>query len=467
MPIDANIISGLKPVQIESPVNALAKMLQVQSAQQENQLGQMKLEESRLGLDRKNKLYGVLGQDYATPDARENALVKAGFSDEALKFGKDRRDNAKTDAETQAKTIETAHKRLEVVGQGLGWLKDNPSMENAQALIQNWVQGGIMSQADAQQKMAQFQADPTSQGIQRLALMGYQGAITATAQLPKLETRNTGSTTDTLKINPITGKVDVVSSVQNTQSPDSIASNATARANNRDTIAKDLQVAGMTPGGGVDENSERTAQAIASGQLPAPTGMALLNPKNQRILGRVMEINPQYDSTTVEAKKKAARDFSSGSQGNSMRSFAVAGQHLDQLGTLVDALDNGNMQLVNKIGNTISQQTGSPAVTNFDAAKDVVSKEVVKAIVAGGGGVEERRELAQLMDAAKSPAQLKGVIKQYRNLMSAQHDALLQQRDAAGLPRSTLPKYTDAGGSPEASSVPNDIAAILQKHGGK
>jgi hypothetical protein len=127
---------------------------------------------------------------------------------------------------------------------------------------------------------------------------------------------------------------------------------------------------------------------------------------------------------------------------------------------LVDALNNGNMQIVNKIGNAYSSQTGNPAPTNFDAAKDVVSKEVVKAIVAGGGGVAERQELSHLMDNAKSPAQLKGVIQQYRNLMAAQHDALLQQRDAAGLPRSTLPNYTEAGGSPATAPGMPAMSAI-------
>jgi tetratricopeptide (TPR) repeat protein len=244
------------------------------------------------------------------------------------------------------------------------------------------------------------------------------------------------------------------------------ATNAMSRANNASTQAAENLRAGVMPGGGLDDNAERTAQAIASGQLPAPTGMALLNPKNQRILGRVMEINPSYDASTVSAKKAAATAFTSGQQGNSMRSFAVAGQHLDQLGQLADALNNGNSQLVNKIANAYSQQTGSPAVTNFDAAKDVVSKEVVKAIVAGGGGVAEREELSKLMANAKSPAQLKGVITQYRNLMAAQHDALLQQRRAAGLPDSTMPNYVQ----PEAAAtggLPDDIAALVKKHGGK
>jgi hypothetical protein len=123
-----------------------------------------------------------------------------------------------------------------------------------------------------------------------------------------------------------------------TSTANNAATNATSRANNAATNATHLTAAGMGPGGGMDDNSERTAQAIASGQLPAPTGMALLNPKNQRILGRVMEINPQYDATTVSAKKTAAASFASGPLGNALRSVSTANAHLDQLGELADAL---------------------------------------------------------------------------------------------------------------------------------
>jgi hypothetical protein len=49
--------------------------------------------------------------------------------------------------------------------------------------------------------------------------------------------------------------------------------------------------------------------------------------------------------------------------------------HLDQLGELADALDNGNTQIVNKIvQNYFSKATGSPNVTNFDAIKAIVGK---------------------------------------------------------------------------------------------
>lgn len=254
---------------------------------------------------------------------------------------------------------------------------------------------------------------------------------------------------------------------------------STSRANNAATIAKDYKVAGIDPqtgnfvgaGTGPDAGGGMSGMIDALGtyKVDPSTALSRMAPAMKAgVLAQVAQKYPDYDPSTYATKVKAAKDFGSGSQGNAMRSFAVAGQHLDQLGMLVDALGNKDTQIINKIGNAYASQTGNPAPTNFDAAKDVVSKEVVKAIVAGGGGVAERQELAHLMDNAKSPAQLKGVIQQYRNLMDAQHGALLQQRDAAGLPRSTLPKYTDAnGGSPTAGAHPPEIADLLTKYGKK
>jgi len=278
---------------------------------------------------------------------------------------------------------------------------------------------------------------------------------TAFAPKPSIKLANLGGTMQAYDENSLTPGA----TFKATASPDAILSANTSTSNNRATISKDLTVAGITTDGSVNQNVETMAQAIARGAAAPITGFALAKPQGQTVMRRVFELNPSYDETTYSAKMKGAKDFSTGSQGNAMRSFAVAGQHLDQLGGLVDALDNGNIQLVNKIANSFATQTGGTAPTNFDAAKDIVSKEVVKAIVAGGGGVSEREELARLMSQAKSPAQLKGVISQYRSLMGAQHDALLQQRRAAGLPDSTLPNY---GGD---STHPPEINGLLQKYG--
>jgi hypothetical protein len=50
MPVDASIALGVRPAQFESPVNQMAKMYEMQNAQQSNQLNQMKMDEYKRGL---------------------------------------------------------------------------------------------------------------------------------------------------------------------------------------------------------------------------------------------------------------------------------------------------------------------------------------------------------------------------------------------------------------------------------
>jgi hypothetical protein len=475
MPIDASIPLGVHPFQVESPVNQLAKVLQLQGAQQENQLGRMKMDEYQRGVDDQNYLRSAL----AIPDADPyKVLLQRGKVKEATEFAKGKADILKSGAETDAKNIEVAHKRVDIMGQTLGWVRQNPTAENAAQAVQYLVQNGVMPADKGQEALAKFQADPSPQAIAAFADMGFRAALQAKDQLPKLQTNNIGGQTVTQQMDPVSGKVLGQTALQNTQSPDNAATNAThiqgigmtnatSRANNRDTIAAENLRAGVVPGGGMDENSERTAQAIASGQLPAPTGMALLNPKNQRILGRVMEINPNYDATTVSAKKTAAAAFTSGPLGNALRSVSTANAHLDQLNELVDAMGNGNTQVVNKVQNYFSKATGSPNVTNFEAIKAIVGQEVVKAIVSGGGGVGEREEAAKIFSSASSPAQLKGAIQHYRMVMGAQANNLMEQRRAAGLPDSTLPNYSTTNNTPQGMPDHSAIDAELARRAGK
>jgi hypothetical protein len=67
MGIDSSIAMGVRPVQIESPMNALAQMMQIKQSQQANQLNTMKMDEYQRGVgetNRLNSLYsGAIGTD--------------------------------------------------------------------------------------------------------------------------------------------------------------------------------------------------------------------------------------------------------------------------------------------------------------------------------------------------------------------------------------------------------------------
>lgn len=463
MPIDTSIFqNALRPPKSVADYDA---------ENQQFQQNQLALQGTRQAQSDANALRQATQQFGTDPNANRALLTGTGNFGAVQAYDKASVDNQKTRSETTKNiaasgeqdslaalhALDTNVKNHDFHVQELGAIND-PSQ--VPLWIADGVKKGVFTTDQASDGLTRFsQALQQPGGFQQWKQTALQGGMSATDQLKQQQAALIAQGVQT-------GENSRADASNQTHLQAANIAAGTSRANNRDTIAAENTRAGVDASGVLDANSERTAQAIASGQLPAPTGMALLNPKNQRMLGRVMEINPQYDSTTVSAKKAAATAFTTGVQGTQLNKFATTGEHLDQLMPLIDALDNGNNQTVNTISNTISKWNGGTAVTNFDAVKAVATKEMMAALVAGGGDAGERKELSDSLKDANSTKQLKGVVAAYRGLMGAKEDNLMEQRRAAGLPDSTLPKYHGGTASP-ASTVPPDIAAILAKHGAK
>lgn len=172
---------------------------------------------------------------------------------------------------------------------------------------------------------------------------------------------------------------------------------------------------------------ESNAQAIADGRLAPLSGSALRSPGASAIMARALEINPKLSAKDFAVASKAEKDFATGKQGNAVRSFNVALSHLDTLDAAAKALKNGDMQMLNKMGNMIASQTGAPAPTNFEAVKHIVADEIVKAVTGSAGALGDREAAAKTLEKANSPEQLAGVIGQYKELMVGQLRGLSHQ----------------------------------------
>lgn len=194
------------------------------------------------------------------------------------------------------------------------------------------------------------------------------------------------------------------------------------------------------------QSDDDMVKAIGTGQIAPPGSFALRSPRVLRIMNRVVQEYPDFDGGDYAVRLKARRDFATGQEGRMLRSIGTASKHLDMLGELGTALGNNDTQVLNRIGNAFNTQFGGDSATNFNAAKQIVGQEVVKAIVVGGGGVTEREEAAKSISAANSPEQLQGVIDTYRAIMGAQRESLVQQAQALGIPDSELPDYTEGAG---------------------
>lgn len=183
-----------------------------------------------------------------------------------------------------------------------------------------------------------------------------------------------------------------------------------------------------------------------TGEPYKPTGASKMGGGTPRsatamALQRYLQENPEATAediskfnAVISRERKASSDFATGKQGQTVNSLNVSIDHLSTLGNLADALKNGNVPIFNKWAQAYKTQTGNPAPTNFNTAKQIVADEIIKGIVGSGGGVADRQHAQDLIHAASSPAQLAGVIGTYQQLLAGQLNGLrLQYKNSTGL----------------------------------
>lgn len=133
MAIDPSIALQVKPVQLESPTNALATLLQLQGAKQQNQMGQMKLDEYQAGKQRTNQLRQLLSS--FTPDmnsdSQVSALTKGGYLPEARSLAESSSKVAKEKRDSERAELEGNLKKFDIVGQIMSGVRDQASYDRA------------------------------------------------------------------------------------------------------------------------------------------------------------------------------------------------------------------------------------------------------------------------------------------------------------------------------------------------
>ncbi len=175
------------------------------------------------------------------------------------------------------------------------------------------------------------------------------------------------------------------------------------------------------------DTNEAIAQQVASGNIAPPTGRNAYTPMGMYVMKRAAEINPSFSGASFPTTQAAMKAFASGEPSKKVRSLNVAISHLGTLDGMIDGLQNGNMQTKNQFKQFIKKEFGAPEGTSFDAVAGMVGKEIVNAVIAGGGGEREREEVTGVFSKIKSPAQLHDAVQKYLPLLGGQMEGLHRQ----------------------------------------
>ena len=136
---------------------------------------------------------------------------------------------------------------------------------------------------------------------------------------------------------------------------------------------------------------------------------------------------PNYSQAEFGVEKKVQEAFTSGTAAQNLTAFNTAIEHAKQLDEAAKALSVGDMRSLNKIGNALGYEFGSDRTTNFNVIKSALTGEISKVFKGGQATDAEIKEVQGPFDAANSPAQLRGAIRNAVRLMGSKRDALQQQ----------------------------------------
>ena len=264
-----------------------------------------------------------------------------------------------------------------------------------------------------------------------------------------------------------------------------------------------LRSSGGAGGGSVGlsqkEVFEDTAKAIANYSEKPP---ALRDQQRNSLLARARQLNPNYNEAGYGDRDIAYRNWTNpnGYGAKQIAAFTTVAGHLATLDKLADAMNNRDTPAINSALNWFQTATGDASITNFNAARQAVAAETIKAITGTAGALRDREEAQAIFGSAQSPAQIKGAINTVKELINSRletsasmfeagtgrknFDELLPpvvkqtfRRHGGGVP--SVPQQTDPSiptgtAQPSASSdsgltqaEKDELAALKAKHGRK
>jgi hypothetical protein len=252
MPVSADIYGRIEQPKQGNLLRDYANVIGIQHGQQQNELGRMQMDAARQATEQQNTLADVIrGAMGADGKIDRNAAlsgtaqrVPGQYFDLQKRFAEQDKAGAdvnKSNTETKVKELEAATKRIDLAGQAFNYVRQNPTPENAMAVLDHLGQNGVYTPEQVAQYKAKIQAAPDQVG--QMADMAFRAALSAKDQLAKVSTQNLGGTSQQLSVDPVSGASKVLRTDAITQSADNLASNQQSDRNNQRSVGAQYDIA--------------------------------------------------------------------------------------------------------------------------------------------------------------------------------------------------------------------------------
>ena len=436
--INALLAQGVTPIQLESPVNQFAKLQALRSAQQEQQLNALKLQETQNAMGRQEAVRNYMANvsDLSAPEVIPHLL---GLGPEGTAVAKNLTEQA--EAATKAKTakVDLANKKVDFYA---NQLKNIDTPEAAA----NWVVG-VHNDED---------------------LKPHYDALGATTEkalqtIPNVDvsTPEGKAAFDQWKLRSTLGAKDFAEHLQ--QQATFGQQQATAAETHRHNVAMegiskdraDAYTSHMKDLGLNSKSYPNLAQAIADGRL-SPTRV---NSRNAGIIESALQINPDADINSV-IRSAVSGEAGARTLGTTVANQAAAGEEAATMIPIArqyaNIINAGQFKTLNDLSNFAAKQTGDTNIVRLNTALNSLVNSYARAISPKGvPTVSDKNHAREILDAGLSKGQLNSTLD------------VMEQEIAAARAGTESAKAAVISGKPAtapAAGTPDHIQSLVDKY---
>lgn len=173
-------------------------------------------------------------------------------------------------------------------------------------------------------------------------------------------------------------------------------------------------------------------KGMVEGRISPPGAYAMSRPGSiwLPLMQKALQYDPTFDETSWAGRVATRKDFTAGDSAKAITIMNTALGHADNLAGAFDTLNNngGFGTLLNAPENWIEKQFGDANVTNAQEAVGALASEARKVFAASGGGnLTELENWEKNFPMNGSPAQQKGALQQFGNLLDSRLSSLSDQ----------------------------------------
>lgn len=203
----------------------------------------------------------------------------------------------------------------------------------------------------------------------------------------------------------------------------------------------------------IPPNQAEMLRKVNAGEIP-PTSFP---PKRRELIMRqVAQAFPGpagFDATIWKTRNETRAAFAKGVEGRAVGSLDTLSGHLNDFMDTATKLSQRNVKPWNRIENALKDNFGQTAVADYRTARTAVADELARVFQGAGVAAEsEKQRWLDALDEARTPAQMKAVIRRLTSLTESRMRTLEYQHDR-GMnydPEHPLSRVTKGFMNPEA-----------------